>query len=393
MKNVHAQNLQNPAEIFVDSMNLIETGNHEVDADSDPDLGLHGVLGCAIKGLDPEVLLDPFKEQLDMPTTLVDAGNGYCGQPEMVGNEDQTLACFWIDEADSSEFPGVIPFALGGLQADTLVATQATGFVNRAGFADVEGHVALGPRYEECSSSMNMIEPCKIDVSTIHDIDASRFENDSVKNVHVVDASVGNVHEHWDRALQIDHRMQFDRGFGLPEMRPREHRKAKVNCRGIECVNHLLEIESIGIFGVQSASLADEDIPESFVDPPIPIFVRIREIRSDDLPANAHRVAMSAAIQASFDIPQTLPKGDLGEGHGQKLIASGHTLTGSWHGVQIDAAVELFAMDEIGDLGKNQASGIHPLLRMNSTTVGQHVQMRHMPFYPLSIRCEQDTNS
>lgn len=353
MKNVHAQNLQSSAETFIDSVNLIETGNHEIDANSDPDLGLHGVLGRAVKSFDPEILLDPFEKQFDMPTTLVDAGDGYCGQPEMVGNEDQTPACFRIDEADSSEFPGVIPFALGGLQADTLVATQAAGFVDWTGFADVEGHIALGPRYEECSGLMDTIEPCKIDVSTIHDIDASRLEYDPVKNVHVVDASVGNVHEHWDGAPQVDHRMQFDCGFGLPEIRPRKHRKAKVNGRGIECVNHLLEIEPIGIFGMQSTGLADEHIPESFVDAPIPIFVRIGEIRSDDLPANTHRVAMSAAIQASFDIPQTLPKGDLGE---------------------------------------YQASGVHPLLRMNSTAGGQHVQMRHMPFYPLIIIHEQDTN-
>jgi len=369
-------------------MNLIETSNHEVDAHSDPDLGLHGVLGHAIKGLDPEVLLDPFKEQLDMPTTLVDAGNGYCGQFEMVGNEDQTLACFRIDEADSSEFSGVIPFALGGLQADTLVATQAAGFINRTGFADVEGHVALGPRYEECSVLMDTIESCKIDVSTIHDIDASRFENDPVKNVHIVDASVGNVHEHWDRALQIDHRMQFDCGFGLPEMRPREHRKAKVNGRGIECVNHLLEIEPIGIFGIQSAGLSNENLSESFVDAPIPIFVCIGEIRSDDLPANTHRVAMSATIQASFDIPQALPKGDLGEGHGEKLISSGHTLTGSWHGVQIDAALEFLAVQQIENLSEDEASCVHSLLRMDSGDLGQLVQMRDMPFYPLKPRSE-----
>lgn len=42
-------------------MNLIETGHHEVDADGDPDLGLHGVVGGSVKRFDPEVLLDPFE--------------------------------------------------------------------------------------------------------------------------------------------------------------------------------------------------------------------------------------------------------------------------------------------------------------------------------------------
>lgn len=385
MKNVYAQNLQNSAETFVDSMDLIETGHHQVDGDSDPDLCLHGVLGCSVKSLDPEILLDPFEKQFDVPTTLVNAGDGFCKQPEVVGDKDQTLSCFRINEPDSSEFSRVIPFALGYLQADTLVATQAAGFVDWAGFADVESHIALGPRYEECSGLMDTIEPCKIDVSTIHDIDASRLEYDPVKNVHVVDASVGNVHEHWDGAPQVDHRMQFDRGFGLPEMRPRKHRKAKVNGRGIECVNHLLEIEPIGIFGMQSAGFADEDIPESFVDPPIPILVRIGQIRSDDLPANTHRVAMRATVQARFDIPKALPKRDLGEGHGKKLIASGHTLTGSRHGVQIDAALEFLAVQQIENLGKDEASGVHSLLRMESDDLGQPVQMRDTSFFSLDV--------
>ena len=43
-------------------MNLIETGNHEVNADRDPDLGAYGVLTGAVKGFDAEVLLDPFEE-------------------------------------------------------------------------------------------------------------------------------------------------------------------------------------------------------------------------------------------------------------------------------------------------------------------------------------------
>ena len=372
-------------------MNLIETGHHEVDGDSDPDLGLHGVLGCAVESLDPEILLDPFEKQFDVPATLVNAGDGYCGQPEMVGNKDQALACFWIDETDSSEFSWVIPFTFGCLQADSLVATQAAGFVDWTGFADVEGHIALGPRYEECSGLMDTIEPCKIDVSTIHDIDASRLEYDSVKNVHVVDASVGNVHEHWDGAPQVDHRMQFDCGFGLPEIRPRKHRKAKVNGRGIECVNHLLEIEPIGISGIQSAGLADEDIPESFVDPPIPILVRIGQIRSDDLPANTHRVAMRATVQARFDIAQTLPEGNLGEGHGEKLVASGHTFTRSWHRVHQHAALELFAIQQIENLSEYQTSSVHPLLRMNQGRFGQPIQMRDTSFSSLASKYEQPT--
>ena len=383
LKYVDAQNLQNPAEIFAESMNLIETGHHEVNADSDPDLGFYRVLGGAVERFYSEILLNPFKEEFDMPTALVDSSDGHCGQSEVIGDKDQAFARFWIDNADASEFCKVIPFALGGLQTDNLVATQTNGLVDRSGLADIESHVALGPRDEECSGLMNAMESCEIDVSTIHDIDASRFENNLVEHVHVVDTPVGNAHKHWDGAFQVDHPVQLDCGFGLSEMRPWEHGKAQVDCRGIKRVNHFVDVQSVGIFGIQSTGFANQYLPDSFVDAPIPILVRIGEIGPDDLPANTHRIAMGATIQTRFDIPQTLPEGNLGEGHREKLIASAHTLARPWHRVQSDTALELLAIQHIENLGKNEASGVHSLLRMNSANDGQRVQMRDTPFCSL----------
>jgi hypothetical protein len=39
-------------------------------------LGLHGILGCAIESLDPEMLFDPLEEQLDLPTAAVQLYDG-----------------------------------------------------------------------------------------------------------------------------------------------------------------------------------------------------------------------------------------------------------------------------------------------------------------------------
>jgi hypothetical protein len=47
-------------------------------------LGLHGVLRCAIEGLDPQVLFDPFEEQFHLPAAFVDLGNGQSRKREVV---------------------------------------------------------------------------------------------------------------------------------------------------------------------------------------------------------------------------------------------------------------------------------------------------------------------
>ncbi len=55
---------------------LLDDGNQHIHRDGGPDLGLHRILGGPVEGLDPQVLLDPLEEQLDLPPALVELGDG-----------------------------------------------------------------------------------------------------------------------------------------------------------------------------------------------------------------------------------------------------------------------------------------------------------------------------
>ena len=71
-------------------------GEQHVDADGDPDLGLHGILGGAEEAFDTEVLLDPFEEKFDLPAVAIELGNGEGGQLEVVGEEDEFALVFGV---------------------------------------------------------------------------------------------------------------------------------------------------------------------------------------------------------------------------------------------------------------------------------------------------------
>ena len=58
-------------------MNFIETGYYEVNAYGDPNLAANGVFAGSEEGFDPEVLLDPFEEEFDLPATLIDCCDGH----------------------------------------------------------------------------------------------------------------------------------------------------------------------------------------------------------------------------------------------------------------------------------------------------------------------------
>ena len=131
---------------FVDSMDLIEISHHDVNADRDPDLGLHGIGAGGVEGFDPQVLLDPFEEQFDMPPALVDGCDGQRGKFEVIGQESQRLAGFGIDVADTTQSVGVECFAFRCRQTDDLIAPQARRSVDRIGVPDIEAKIAFGPR-------------------------------------------------------------------------------------------------------------------------------------------------------------------------------------------------------------------------------------------------------
>jgi hypothetical protein len=53
--------------------------NKDVNRDGHPDLSLHSILAGPVKYLDSEVLLDPLKEQLNLPAGLIEQADGECG--------------------------------------------------------------------------------------------------------------------------------------------------------------------------------------------------------------------------------------------------------------------------------------------------------------------------
>ena len=357
-------------------MNLIETSDHEINGYGCPYLGFYCVFGRAIEGLDSEVLLDPFEEQFDVPSTLVDACDGDGRQASVVGEEDETLAGFGIDEADAPQLFGVVAFALGGLQADALIAAQADALVDRSGLADVESQVAFGSGDEEGTGLVDAIESPKIDVTTIHYIDASGLESDLVEDVHVVDASVCNADEYRDGASQVHHRVQFDRRFGGPEMRPGEQRQAQVDGRGIQGINHLLEIQPVAVARVKSSRPADQNLGQVGVNPPVPMLVGVGQIGARDLAPKPHGIKMPTSAQARLDVPQTLPESHLRKRHRKELIPRREAPALPRHRVALDAALKLFAIQGVCYLGENRPAFVHSLLRMNRPKYRQAFQMR-----------------
>ena len=214
----------------------------------------------------------------------------------------------------------------------------------------MEPCIAFRPDDEVGVGAFEPKESSEVEVSPVKDIDTPGLNEHSIHEVDVMHRTVCDLYEYGDRASQVDLSMELYSGFGFAKMSPREHRQAEINSGSINRINHLVDVQSVGVPAVKASGLADENLCECFVNAPVTVLIGISQIGSRDVPSDAHRVEVRTVPQAGLDVSKAFPESDLCESHRKKLIAGGHTLTRSRHRVESHAAIELLAVDEIGNL-------------------------------------------
>ena len=82
---------------------LVEDGHHEVNGHRNPDLGLHRIGTGAEVVFDAQVAFDPFEEEFDLPSRLVELGHGESGDLQVVGEEDKMLGGLLVEVAHPAQ--------------------------------------------------------------------------------------------------------------------------------------------------------------------------------------------------------------------------------------------------------------------------------------------------
>ena len=199
-------------------MNLLETGDQQVNAECDPYLGSHCVFARPEESFDSQVLLDPFKEKFDLPSPFVDSCDCQRRQIEVVRKEDESLPCICIEETDTPKFTWIVSFGFLSAQSNDLIATQTAGLVDRPGLADVESGVLFRPYNKISICTLYSKQSCKVNVSAVEDINTASFNQHLIHKVDIMNQTVCNLHKHRDRSGKIDLSVKLDRCFFLSEI-------------------------------------------------------------------------------------------------------------------------------------------------------------------------------
>jgi len=339
---------------------LVKDGHHEVNAHRDPYLGLHRVGARPVVMLDAQMAFDPAEEQFDAPAQPVKLGHGQRRNAQVVGEKDQVLSGLLVAVSHLAQERREVRPGFGQSGFADLVAANSSREIHRQGALPGEAQILLGSGDEERPGPDDPIHALEIHIAAIHHVEGTRLEKQIVEPAHVVLAGGGDEDAGGNGSPQVDLRVHLDPGLGCPEIRPREERQGEIDGRGVQCVNRVVDVEPEILPSVERTGFAHEGLGQILPEPPVARFVGIGQSRFGQRLPEAQMVAgMGPCIQAVDNIPQSFPPRQLSKRHADELLATTEMAHAGLGIVALHQAGERLAVDEVEDLGKDIAAGIH----------------------------------
>lgn len=143
--------------------------------------------------------------------------------------------------------------------------------------APLETQIRFGADDEETARLMQAVQLIEVDVAPIHDVEGAGLRHQHVEDVDLVPLAVADVDEARDVASEIEQRMHPDGGLGRAKRRPRKHRQAQVDGRGVQGIDGIGQIDAKGLVGIKPAGDADQVLREVGMDAPVAHDVGVRQ--------------------------------------------------------------------------------------------------------------------
>ena len=357
---MNAQKLQSSVECAGQLELLVEYCDNQIGRHSNPDLRLHCVGTCAVVMLDAQVSFDPSEEQLDAPSCLVKHGDGQSRYFQVVGQKNEFLAGFRIVVFHLAQQDWECLSRFGQCGFSNMIAAQAGEAIHGFRVMPGELEVAFCSSHKESTCIGYKDETSEIHVAAIHQIECSCFEEQAVEPAHIVLPRTGDADAGRNGPAQIDLGMKLDARFGLTEIGPREKRQRQVDGCGVERVDSALQIQTKILARIERPGLLHQTLGEFLPDPPVSRFVGIGESGFCNRFGESKMIKrLGPCVETSSDVAQPVSGSHLRENHTGQLLAKSKMADRDCGLVSLYDAVERLAVDQVENLRKNEASGVH----------------------------------
>ena len=199
LKYHDAQHLENRVRTLIQFQLSLDNDYQGIDSHSNPYLCLDCVERCAEKTFDPKILFYPPEKTLYPPAALVEEGYSRRREMKIVCEKNKMYSRLRILETYSAQRHWIFFASVWTAQNDSLIRYDPCRFVHLEGFHPSVVESPLCSCQEKGHLDAKSVEPGKIDITPVHNVDCAGFQRGSIQDIDIVDFSIRYV----DRACPV----------------------------------------------------------------------------------------------------------------------------------------------------------------------------------------------
>ena len=305
----------------VQSVVVLRDSDQAISANGSVDLDAHRIFACAPKPLDLQVLLEPLKEQLDLPAILVQQSDILCTNLPVVGQIDKRPVVLLAVKTYSSELTRKPLLSCISRQADSLVKQDVIFSVKHlVSIGDFVLDIVLLTDDKVGLQSADIVQPSPIVIAFVKDIVSVLLVRDLVHRSDIVHISGSNMKERRDLRHYIKQGVHLDSSLLLAKGRPPKDAQTEINSRRIKGIEFTLQLKN----PIDSLTLSHTDkmICKLLKYPVISLLISLGEVTSSDSDVSESKMLRLGFVSHTEQnhLAQTAKFNQLSEHHHQQLI-------------------------------------------------------------------------
>ena len=339
---------------------VLNDSDETVCDDGNMDLNTYRIVTLSPKGLDPEVLLDPFKEQFDLPPVFIKESNVLGCKIEVVRVvSERTMQVRSIVD-DTPDLAWVLLLVLL-LRKDDGLVTQDIVFSIKNIFAsnNLIFWTLLLTDEKEGSRHSNLVKSGEVKIASVKDIACQRLVCEPVHSIDIMHVGIGDSVEHGDLRDDVHLGVNLDTRLRASELRPAKERHAEVDCRGVHGIESAVQLKLSGNpsllskeHHVEGKLLKDAVVPEV-------VSLGKRTLVDGSLSESEMKRLLSMGSSYICEFSQSLATHELSEHKDEKLAPRRRSpILGPVAGLDYKA-FEIPFWQETGYLSENVLSEMH----------------------------------
>ncbi len=336
----------------------------------------HSVFRIAPEGRDAEMLLYPTKKKFHLPALLVQQSDVLRLDADIVGKERECSLKVWSIVNYPPQHTWILLLCLIAskvyhlIKQDVVHSFQKLFSINNFIF-----EVRLLSNDKVGAYSVNCMQPCKIIISLVKDVERIRLIRNFIHRIHIVNFCFRDMNVSRYLGYNVKQRVDFDATLVFPEVCPLEQAQAKVYRGGIERIELTMQFER----SVNSLALSkiDHKVGKLFKYLVVPVQIGVGKIAQFNLSgAKSEMVTLVFdRVNDARDLSEAVTGSQLPIHHNEQLVPAGECLHPFISVMSVDNHIKNSLWQEIHELTEYKFAAVHICL-----------------VYLQAVRCEMNSN-